>query len=106
MTPFGCQCLAFCRGKKKEKKEDEEVEEESARIVIKAGMNDEFRGCGVERPDDRRLEGPPPILKVFLAVTPSLPCQHTPAFTLRFPPDIEIQGKFAGLYELNKGVNG
>lgn len=34
------------------------VKEESASIVIKAEMNDGFRGCGVDRLDDRRAEGP------------------------------------------------
>lgn len=34
------------------------VKEESASIVIKAEMNDGFRGCGVDRFDDRRAEGP------------------------------------------------
>lgn len=49
-------------------------------------MNDEFRVCGVERPDDRTTEGPPPISKVFLAATvPPPPRQLTPAFTHRFP---------------------
>lgn len=59
--------------------------EESTRTVIKVEMNDEFRVCGVEHPDDRTTEGPPPILKVFLAATPLPPRQLAPAFTHRFP---------------------
>lgn len=77
------------------------VKEESASIVIKAEMNDGFRGCGVDRLDDRGAEGPSPILKVFLAVRPSLPCQLT-HYT---DPDACIQGKLMGLYELYMGVN-
>lgn len=34
------------------------VKEESASIVIKAEMNDGFRGCGVDRLDDRGAKGP------------------------------------------------
>lgn len=34
------------------------VKEESASIVIKPEMNDGFRGCGVERLDERGAEGP------------------------------------------------
>lgn len=34
------------------------VKEESASIVIKAEMNDGFRGCGADRLDDRGAEGP------------------------------------------------
>lgn len=74
--------------KKKKTQRQEKVEEESTYTVIKAEMNDEFRVCGVERPDDRTTEGPPPILKVFLAATPPPPPpprQLAPAFTLRFP---------------------
>lgn len=58
--------------------------EESTRTVIKVEVNDEFRVCGVERLDDRTTEGPPPILKVFMAVTPLPPSQLAPAFTHRF----------------------
>lgn len=30
-------------------------------VVIKAEMNDGFKGCGTDRLDDRGAEGPPPI---------------------------------------------
>lgn len=34
------------------------VPEEGASIVIKAELNDGFRGCGVDQLDDREAEGP------------------------------------------------
>lgn len=64
-------------------------------VIIKAGMNDGFRICGVDRLDDRRAED-------FLAVR--LPTHHSVSHSAA--PDICIRGTFMGLYELYMGVNG
>lgn len=69
-------------------------------------MNDEFSVCGVERPDDRTAEGPPPILKSVLSRDAAAATPARPSFHTSLPPDTEIRGKFAGLCELNRGVNG
>ncbi len=57
------------------------VKEESASIVIKAEMNDGFRGCGVDRLDDRGAKGPSNFKSVLgretVIAMPAHPSSHT-----------------------------
>lgn len=53
-----CMHVSSLEGKKIISRVSWKVKEESASIVIKAEMNDGFRGCGVDRLDDRGAEGP------------------------------------------------
>lgn len=78
------------------------VKEESPDTAIKAGMNDRFRGCGVDRLDDRRAKGSLQFKRVLGHETfITMPTHPSLCF-----PRHGVQGRFIGLYDSYNVVNG